>query len=127
MDPVTKAQNSEDSARKKSFGRPFQKGQSGNPGGRPKKLHITKIYEQLLRNKATRKDISASVAQVLTSGRMATVLMLREMAERTEGKISQEVEVSGNVTFSLAETVQKRRLAIADEGLLIEQQPDNQS
>lgn len=38
------AQNSENSARR-SYGRPFQKGQSGNPGGRPKNAVLRAMLE----------------------------------------------------------------------------------
>jgi|SRR4029077_19015480 len=69
--------------------RPFPKGKGGNPSGRPKKAYLTKIYERILRKACTRKEIEEAFTKVLTSGRMASVLMAREMAERTEGKVSQ--------------------------------------
>lgn len=97
MDPVSRAQNSGE--QRKVVGRPFAKGQSGNPGGRPKKLEITKIYERILRKSANRKEIEASVLDLLKGRRMASVLLLREMAERTEGKVAQEVEISGHLTL----------------------------
>jgi Family of unknown function (DUF5681) len=110
MDPVSRAQNSEPSEKRRSVGRPFPKGVSGNPGGRPKKLHITKMYEKILANSVNRKEIQESLMQILTGGRMASVLMLREMAERTEGKIAQtlDVEVSGHVTLEQVAEARKR-------------------
>jgi Family of unknown function (DUF5681) len=106
MDPVSKAQSSENTA-KKSFGRPFQKGQSGNPGGRPKKLRITKMFERILANPSKRKEIEEAIFETLKSRRMAGVLLIREAAERTEGKVAQEVEM--NVSVSLPEALSKAR------------------
>lgn len=111
MDPLSKAQNSGESAKKRSFGRPFQKGKSGNPGGRPKKLHITKMYEKILRNSTNRKEIEASILKVLTSGRMATVLMAREMAERTEGKIAEVVDMNVTGTLTLEQVLEAKKKA----------------
>lgn len=101
MDPVSRAQSSDTTVKKKVFGRPFKKGQSGNPGGRPKKLEITKIYEKVLRSKNNRKEIEDAVLAMLGSKRMMSVLLLREMAERTEGKVVQPVdmEFSGKITL----------------------------
>ena len=40
---------------------------------------------------------------------MAAVLMIREMAERLEGKVTQPVEMSGELILSLAESVKSAR------------------
>lgn len=105
MDPVSKAQSDTGSnvyteSRKRGL-RMFQKGVSGNPSGRPKKNHVTKMYEQLLANPQNRKAIKQSVLNTLTSGRMSAVLQLREVAERTEGKVADIVDmnVTGNITL----------------------------
>jgi len=117
MDPVSKAQASETSQSKRklrgghdpSIGRQWPKGVSGNPGGRRKKAHITKIFEEILDNKTDREEIKDSIALTLKSGRMAGVLLLREAAERTEGKVVQSVDLSGEINLTLAETIAKRR------------------
>jgi hypothetical protein len=108
MDPVSRAQNSDNTA-KKRIGRPFPKGVSGNPGGRPKKLHITKMYEKILAKHGNRKDIQESLMRILTGGRMASVLMLREMAERTEGKVAQEVDMNVSAIVQYADAVARVR------------------
>lgn len=98
------AQNS----KPKAPGVPFVKGDPRiNKGGRPKKLHITKIYERILRNPANRKEIEEIVLKLLRSGRMVSQLQLKEMAERTEGKVTQPIE--GDLTISLATELQKAR------------------
>jgi hypothetical protein len=114
MDPVSKAQgaaNSETTGRKKVFGRPFQKGQSGNPKGRPKKLEITKIYEKVLRKSQNRKQIEEDVMAMLSSKRMMSVLLLREMAERTEGKVADVVDMNVSGTLSLEQVLEARKKA----------------
>lgn len=96
------------------IGRRWQKGQSGNPGGRPKKARITEIFEEIFESGQDRDEIKDSIALTLKSGRMAGVLLLREAAERLEGKVTQELELSGEVSLSLAETISKRRKAVDD-------------
>jgi hypothetical protein len=112
MDPVSKAQagNKQESSRiDRVKGHRFQKGVSGNPSGRPKKNHVTKMYEQLLANPNNRKAIKDAILKTLTSGRMSGVLQLREVAERTEGKVADIVDMNVSGTIALAETLQQRR------------------
>lgn len=111
MDPVSRAQNCNETTR--VIGRPFQKGAAwkGNAGGRPKKQEITKIYEDVLRKTKNRRQIKESVMDMLLSKRMVSVLLLREMAERTEGKVVQPVDVGGNLTISLEQVLEAKKKA----------------
>src|SRR5271166_2519483 len=106
MDPVSRAQNETPEKRRLLYGghdpsigakTQFQPGKSPNPGGRPKKQRITKIYEKILRSAKNREEIEKAIFETLKSGRMAGVLLLREAAERTEGRVTQPVEVTGTV------------------------------
>jgi serine/threonine protein kinase HipA of HipAB toxin-antitoxin module len=114
MDPVSRAQATGISDKSKANLRPWKKGQSGNPQGRPKKLHITKIFEKLLAKSDNRKEISDAIMATLTSKGMAKVLMLREMAERTEGKVTQEVDMNIAGTLALADVIAERRKKLAN-------------
>lgn len=113
MDPVSKAQlevvpqkrHQIDPATGKAT--QFKPGNRANPGGRPKKAQITKIYEEIFANKTSREEIKDAVEMTLKSGRMAGVLLLREAAERLEGKVSQEMEITG-LTAMTDEELTKR-------------------
>ena len=114
MDPVSRAQaeNSTLTAPQPHRLAPYQwqKGVSGNPNGRPKKAsYVTRMYNRVLRKSKNRQEIETGLLETLTSKGMAKVLLLREMAERTEGKVAQEQDINLNVTLSLAETVNERR------------------
>ncbi len=96
-------------------GKGFLPGKSGNPGGRPKKNHITKMYDKLLAKPLNRKEIEASALKILTGGRMASVLLLREMAERTEGKVADTVDLNVTGTIQLANVIEQRRKKRAEK------------
>ncbi len=98
----------------------WKPGQSGNPLGRPKKLRITKLFEKILANPANRKELEESIKDILRSRRMAAVLMLREMAERTEGKVAEKLELDVNVNQYTDEEIAarlERLISAAQAGL----------
>jgi hypothetical protein len=103
MNPVDKVQNS--ATQRKVIGKPFEKnnphrfkpGTSGNPGGKPKKKPLTEIYESIANDPKCQKMIRSSIVGLIKSKRMATILTLREIAERIEGKVPDEVQISGNL------------------------------
>lgn len=104
MDPVSKAQGEA-----RVIGRPWPKGVSGNPAGRPPgKKPLTEIYEEILQDPKYRDAVKQQIISTMTSKGMAGVLERREAAERTEGKVIQQVamELAGELTL---ETVLEAR------------------
>src|ERR1700723_707403 len=87
--------------------KPFKPGQSGNPGGRPKKRPITELYERILSDPKNIAAIEKAVLATLRKGNMTMVLLLREITERVEGKVTQPIDA--DVTLNLAEAIAEGR------------------
>lgn len=100
--------------------KPWPKGVSGNPGGRPKKKLITDELERLLKQEApeaTGKSWATVIAEaLLNQARRGDVRAITELANRIEGKPLQPVELSGdNDLDTLAERMEKaRKRVLAD-------------
>jgi hypothetical protein len=88
-------------------GKGFMPGQSGNLSGRPKKKPMTELYEKLLNDPDVMKKLETSLIQMLGKGNMATVLHLREMTDRVEGKVTQPIEA--DITVNLADAIAAAR------------------
>ena len=86
--------------------------QPGNKlGGRPKKTLLTDAFEQMLEEKLSdpkelRRFIEAHWEKLL-SKTVVSSMTLEKILDRTEGKVSQPVQVSGDLKVSLAEELQK--------------------
>jgi hypothetical protein len=86
-------------------------GPSPNPGGRPKTAHISQALRAAL--ESGEADELASVLLAIARGRKkgtaVQIAALREIADRTEGKPHQSVEVDANFNSSLAERLEATR------------------
>lgn len=87
--------------------RKWKPGESGNPGGRPKKKPITEMYEAMLNDPELIDVARDAIRKAISKGQMAMVLQLKEMAERVEGKITQPIEA--DVTVNLADAIAEAR------------------
>jgi hypothetical protein len=91
--------------------KPWPKGVSGNPGGRPKTKPFTEELARLLEQKAPKgrgQTWAAVIAQaLLLKARKGDVRAITELANRTEGKPLQSVELDAG--FSIAERLEEAR------------------
>lgn len=94
----------------------FKPGESGNPGGRPKKKPISELYERLLEDPAFMGQVEESIRKMVASGRMVGQLQLKEMAERVEGKVSQAIELNGELTLKISERMKKAEERLGKPG-----------
>jgi hypothetical protein len=100
--------------------KPWPKGVSGNPGGRPKKKLVTDELERLLQVEAPdaggRTWATVIAEALLHQARKGDVRAITELTNRIEGKPLQPVELSGdNDLDTLAEMIEKaRKRVLAD-------------
>lgn len=83
---------------------PFEKGKSGNPGGRPvnDRRWSDTIRRVALRDKPRLEKIAEKLLKMCEAGDMPA---LREFGDRFEGKIPQAVEVSEDTTIVVVKRV----------------------
>jgi hypothetical protein len=94
--------------------KPWPKGVSGNPGGRPKKKLISDELERLLQVEAPdaggRTWATVVAEALLHQARKGDVRAIAELANRIEGKPLQPVELSGdNDPDTLVERLEEAR------------------
>lgn len=73
---------------------PWKPGQSGNPRGRPKKRLIDEALEELLASNDSEaaRDVAAALLKRARKGDLRAIQLI---AERTQGKPTRAVEISG--------------------------------
>lgn len=76
----------------------FKAGQSGNPGGRPKGISIATMIAESL----TEKDAQRIVRAAINAAKKGDVRYFQQLIERTDGKVMERLEASGDLTLSLA-------------------------
>ena len=86
------AENSDKTAIREVWGRPFQPGQSGNPGGRPKDISIVR---DLARTHTS--DAIQTLVSIMRDGRKeaARVAAAQAILDRGWGKAVQDLDIAG--------------------------------
>lgn len=86
-------QDAQKQREKSVIGRPFQPGESGNPGGRPKgSVSITTEIRNILRdNPDKRKQLAQSLVDLAAEGNAAAI---REVMTRHDGPVPVPINVS---------------------------------
>jgi hypothetical protein len=88
----------------------WKKGQSGNPNGRPKRQPIAEAYLQLL---ADPEEALKLARGILAKAQKGDVLAAKEIADRTEGKALQSIQVEGGLAdvfaHAAAQLAEERR------------------
>jgi hypothetical protein len=81
--------------------RHFQKGRSGNPGGRPK-TPVTDAYRRVAKKRYPNDPENRTYAQLVAEGQFKAAIngkteAAKEITDRLEGKVPQATHVSGGV------------------------------
>jgi Family of unknown function (DUF5681) len=69
----------------------FKKGQSGNPGGRPKSKPFKEALEAVLKAAGPDADLLAIARALCGQGLAGSVQGIREIADRLDGKVPQAI------------------------------------
>jgi len=79
-------------------------GQSGNPGGVPKNKWLSDVTEEMLEEKLKdptfRQQYKESLWQKLLAKGVVSAMTLDKVWERTEGKVTQPVDLNGNLNVT---------------------------
>jgi hypothetical protein len=104
--------------RKPPIGRRFQKGQSGNPGGRPRKLRLTDAARSWLEQVDEKTGLTNAMLCVSALGRKAlkgSHEAFRVLGDRAEGKPQQTVELNTDKHDDVKELVEAMNKRYTDE------------
>jgi hypothetical protein len=105
----------------------WKPGQSGNPGGRPRKTSVSDAYARHIDSPLPdtirlklRLRKGATWADAMALGQLHSAVKgktdaAREIADRLEGRARQPVDVSGGITVGLAERIERARKASEEE------------
>lgn len=92
--------------------KPFQPGQSGNPGGR-KKHWLSDVFQETLEERlsdpALRQQFKDALWSKLLSEKVVGSMTLDKVLERTEGKVADQLQVSGDVALTISDRLAKAR------------------
>ncbi len=86
--------------------KPFKKGQSGNPKGRPKKLpKLDELLAEVLGTESKGKTIAENILRSLQKQAMKGNVKAAELLlDRAYGKAKQSLDVSGDLNLNVSDT-----------------------
>jgi hypothetical protein len=84
---------------------PWQKGTSGNPGGRPKKRMLDEVLAEMLQDGEGEATTAIAVA-LLSKAKQGDLRVCQFIAERTQGKPQQKIGVDVGFNMTLSERMQ---------------------
>jgi len=76
----------------------WKPGQSGNPGGRPKKKPLTEALEKIYSDP---EECMAAARALAKKARAGSIAHFQEAANRLGGRVADTDESRGNVTFNV--------------------------
>ena len=74
-------------------GKGWQPGQSGNPGGRPKRKPFLEAIEKHIAEHP--EDVVAAIDKVFAKAKSGELAHLRELADRVDGPVTTKQEITG--------------------------------
>lgn len=90
---------------------PFEKGQSGNPGGRPKeKPFRTALNMELAEageNHKALRAIARNLIQLAQKDDASALPAIREIADRSDGKVPQAIENGEDGAFEVLQRIER--------------------
>ena len=90
----------------------FKKGQSGNPGGRPKGSGVTGALRRLLQEMHQGRPIEELIAERWLKDALAgKPVSLQMLLERTEGKVTDKLDVNANGPLTIRVVYDDERTA----------------
>ncbi len=104
--------------------KPFKKGQSGNPAGRPKALTLSEAYRRELAKIDETDPQGRSFAEVLAEqtiikAKTGDVAALKELADRTEGKARQTIMLTTDRREQIEQAVTRMIERAASDGQIL--------
>jgi hypothetical protein len=72
--------------------KPWKPGQSGNPGGRPRKTPLTDALQRIVQNPEAADKLARAIYKV---GAKGDTRAFKEIADRVQGKVRTQIELTG--------------------------------
>lgn len=92
-------------------GKPFQPGQSGNKGGRPKKTEEERTLEAMCKDKTPNALETILAIMGKSQNDRARLAAAQYIVDRGWGKAKESMELSGTVNLSIAEQIKQAHAA----------------